>query len=199
MRISTKLVMIDYSSLNWCTHIELPWGHSVQEHLLTVWPTLSLTHKTAVSSDFIADVLFTTRHIYRCHTVYVYAPQHLFQTISYVSHPGWSKNVESPIKSYQTVTRSTRLQGGNLYYIHEGITLDEHYHSASRDGPARIFTNYDGTSSSQPYPHQAHILPPRRLVNRQSKNATNDPVSVKSHPNPGFANSNPDSSQISTI
>ena len=79
------------------------------------------------------------------------------------------KKVKALIKSFQTESRSTRAQGGNPYYIPEGITLDEHYDlamEAGMDPQEYVRRNYHGTSSSQPYPHQAHVLPPRRLVPR---------------------------------
>jgi len=70
--------------------------------------------------------------------------------------------VKALIKSFQTETRSTRAQGGNPYYIPEGITLNEHYvleMEAGMDPQEYVRRNYHGTSSSQPYPHQAHVLP----------------------------------------
>ena len=44
------------------------------------------------------------------------------------------KKVKALIKSFQTESRSTRAQGGNPYYIPEGITLDEHYDLAMEAG-----------------------------------------------------------------
>ena len=73
------------------------------------------------------------------------------------------KKVKALIKSFQTETRSTRAQGGNPYYIPEGITLDEHYDlaiEAGMDPQEYVRRNYHGTSSSQPYPHQAVISYP---------------------------------------
>ena len=87
------------------------------------------------------------------------------------------KKVKALIKSE---TRSTRAQGGNPYYIPEGITLDEHYDlamEAGMDPQEYVRRNYHGISSSQPYPHQAHILHPRRLVPRPATKSTSAPGS----------------------
>ena len=79
------------------------------------------------------------------------------------------KKVKALIKSFQIETRSTRAQRRNPFYIPEGITLDEHYDLAME--PERTYKNMfvetTTESSSQLYPHQAHILPPRRIVNHQ--------------------------------
>jgi len=81
----------------------------------------------------------------------------------------------------------------------EGITLDEHYDLAMETGmnpQEYVRRNYHGTSS---YPHQAHILSPRRLVNHRLPTTTaNDPVSDKPHQLPGFSISNPYSFQVFT-
>ena len=84
------------------------------------------------------------------------------------------KNIKALVTSFPTDTRSTRAQGGNPY-IPEGITLDEHYDlamEAGMDPQEYVRRNYHGTSSSQPYPHQAHVLPPRRLVPRPATKST---------------------------
>ena len=99
--------------------------------------------------------------------------EHCSGFVSNVSHPGRPKKVKALIISFQAETRSTRAQGGNPYYIPEGITLDEHNDLATEAGTdpqEYVRRNYHGTSSSQPYSHQAHILPPRWLVNRHPTN-----------------------------
>jgi hypothetical protein len=68
--------------------------------------------------------------------------------------------------------------------ILEGITFDEHYDlamEAGMDPQEYVRRNYHATSSSQPYPHQAHILPPRRLVHRHATKTTNVQASDKPH------------------
>ena len=60
------------------------------------------------------------------------------------------KKVKALIKSFQTETRNTRAQGGNPYYIPEGITMDEHYDlamEAGMDPQEYVRRNYHGTSS----------------------------------------------------
>ena len=57
------------------------------------------------------------------------------------------KMVKALIKSFQTETMNTTILQWGPEWIHKNMFA------------AAIY----GTSSSQPYPHQAHILPPRRL------------------------------------
>ena len=62
-----------------------------------------------------------------------------------------------------------------------------------KPGWIHVRSNYHGTCSSQLYHHQAHILLPRRLVNRQPTKTMSDLISIdKSHQHTSLDISHPD-------
>ena len=73
------------------------------------------------------------------------------------------KRVQALVASFLSTQRTTR-NNVNPYFIPPDITMEEHYQLAMDSGmDPREYDrrNYHGTSSSQPFPHLAHILPPR--------------------------------------
>ena len=96
------------------------------------------------------------------------------------------KRVQALVASFLSTQRTTR-NNVNPYFIPPDITMEEHYQLAMDSGmDPREYDrrNYHGTSSSQPFPHLAHILPPRHFpLPKTVKQTTTSDLNI-SAPNP---------------